>query len=78
MLCTGGTFFFALTPPLPRPLPPLPPSSRILSLASTYILNHFYVPSQSFLYTFPTNTLNDLYKSLKGFIRVIKTIYTNH
>ena len=44
---------------------------RRFSVIYTYLLNLFYVHTRSFVYTFCTNSLNDLYNPLKGFVRIL-------
>lgn len=47
------------------------PFLRRSSVIYTYLLNLFYVPPGSFVYTFCTNSLKDLYNPFKGFVRIL-------
>lgn len=47
------------------------PFLRRSSVIYTYLFNLFYVHTRSFVYTFCTNSLNDLYNPLKGFVRIL-------
>lgn len=50
---------------------------RWLSTISSKALDHFFEGCQSFVRRFLINSLKDLYKPFKGFIRVLKMICTN-